>query len=181
MDQKGSVAKAIRGIKSHYERNLTKRQKLVIGALIAILFVGSILWINRINNNSGNARAVAENKQDYQDMKNNEKPASDSTASKAEYYQLLASKANKAGDYRGAIDAFENRAKVLGDTMPAQEYTELTTYYCRIEDSKGALGALNTGLQLKQASNDEKSRLAASIKLIEEKDCTAWIQLFDQL
>ena len=180
MEQKRGPVRVLSSLLSRVRAKLGTRVFVALCGVLALVIVSGAVWLWFATQTVDNRGiALKGMRKDYESLKKQE-PKSERSDDKAAYYQLLASRAAGAQDYDGAIKAFEDRHDVLGDKMPAGDFTELATYYCRMDDKQGAIEALRGGAQLNQASDSDKSRLAAGQKIIDEQGCRAWLQPLDQ-
>ena len=161
-------------------KNRLSKLRIVLAATVALLLIAAVfVWWQKTYAVDNAAIALQGMRKDYQDMKENQQPRSDRKDDKAAYYLLLASRAAGAKDYKGAINAFQTRREILQESMPAEDYMLLATYYCRMEDRAGAIKALQEGTQTKQISEEVKARLKGTEDLINKEGCESWVTLLD--
>lgn len=181
MEQREQVKNTKKGLRARLKSRLNRRRVLFLCALLTIVVASSAAWwfYNYNFGFNNNDVQVSEYRKEYLELKKN-KPASEQPTEKAAYYHLLADKAAKSGDYNGAINAFEERKKILGRKMPAVEHLELAVFYCRMDDTTGAIDAIEEGLRTQGISANDKVRLEESRKSINEQGCDVWVSPLDQ-
>ncbi len=180
MEQRETVENTKMGMLARLKSKHNRRLVTFLLSFITLLFVLLVgWWLFNTYFDSGNSEQFSEYRSDYNDFKKN-KPTTTQKTALAEYYQLLASKAAKAGEYEGAISAYEGRRKVLGDKTPVNDSLELAVFYCRMEDKEEAVQAIQEGSTRQNATALDKDRFERAIKAINEQGCDAWVSPLDQ-
>lgn len=179
MEKREPVDETKRGLLVRLKSKMNRRLVLAL-VLLGLVIAGLVAWwLYGIYGYGGNAKQISQFRQDYLALKK-EEPTSAGQAAKADYYQLLASKAAKAGDFKGAVSAFEERKAVLGEKIPPTDFIDLAIFYCRMDDKEGAVAALDEGAAHKRVTSIETTRMENARKTINEQGCDAWVSPLDQ-